>query len=56
MRILKLCLITLIVLEVLAIITHFDELLSYTGSVFGAFIPLFIMAAAIIWMIKKIFR
>lgn len=33
MRIVKLCLITLLVLEVLAIVTHFSELLSYTGSI-----------------------
>lgn len=55
MRIIKLCLITLLALEVLAIIAHFDKLLSYTGNVFGAFIPIFIMAAAMVWLIKKIF-
>ena len=55
MRILKICLITLLVLEVLAIVTHFDELLIYTGNIVSAFMPIFIMAAAIVWMIKKIF-
>ncbi|WP_162610633.1 hypothetical protein [Blautia sp. An249] len=55
MRIVKLCLITLLVLEVLAIIAHFDELLSFTGNMVGAFMPVFIMMAALIWMIKKIF-
>lgn len=55
MRIVKLCVITLLVLEVLAIVTHFNELLSYTGNVISAFMPIFIMAAAIIWLIKKIF-
>lgn len=55
MRIAKLCMFTLLVLEVLAIIIHFDELLSYTGNIFGAFMPIFIMAAAIVWLIKKIF-
>lgn len=55
MRILKLCLITLLVLEVLAIVTHFGELLSYTGSIVSAFMPIFIMAAAIVWLLKKIF-
>lgn len=37
-------------LEVLAIITHFDEY-----RLLSAFMPIFSMAAAIIWMIKKIF-
>lgn len=55
MRILKLSLITLLVLEVLAIVTHFEELMSYTGNVISAFMPVFIAAAAIVWMIKKIF-
>ena len=55
MRIVKLYLITLLVLEVLAIITHFSELLSYTGNIINAFMPVFIMAAAIVWLIKKIF-
>lgn len=56
MRILKLCLITLLVLEVLAIVTHFSELLSYTGSIVSAFMPIFIMAAAIVWLLKKYFN
>lgn len=55
MRVVKLCLITLLVLEVLAIITHFDSLLSYTGNVFNAYMPIFIMAAAIVWLLKLIF-
>ena len=55
MRILKLFLITLLVLEVLAIVTHFSELLSYTGNIVGAFMPIFIVAAAIVWLLKRIF-
>ncbi len=55
MRFIKICLITLLVLEVLAIVTHFNELLSYTGNVVNAFMPVFVMAAVIIWMIKRIF-
>lgn len=55
MRILKLCLGTLLVLEVLAIVTHFNELLGYTGNIVSAFMPIFIMAAAIVWLLKKIF-
>lgn len=55
MRILKLSLVTLLVLEVMAIVVHFDELLGYTGNVVNAFMPIFIMAAAIVWIIKKIF-
>lgn len=56
MRMLKLYAITLLVLEVIAIAVHFDELLTYTGSVISSCIPLFIMAAVIIWMIKQFFK
>lgn len=54
MRIVKLCVITLLVLEVLAIITHFDELLNYTGNIFKLFMPIFIIAVGIVWLIKKV--
>lgn len=55
MRILKICLVTLLVLEVLAIVVHFNELLSYTGNIVSAFMPIFIVAAAIVWLLQKIF-
>lgn len=55
MNILKLCLITALVLEVLAIITHFNVLLKIAGNVVYAFMPIFIIAGAIVWMVKRIF-
>lgn len=56
MRMLKLCAITLLVLEVIAIVVHFDELLTYTGNVISSCIPLFVIAAVIIWMVKQFFK
>ena len=52
MKYVKLCLITLLVLEVLAIATHLNELMSLTGNVFNALLPIFAILAVIVWMIK----
>ena len=56
MRILKLCAITLLVLVVLSFIVHFNELLNYVGNSIVALLPIIITIAAIIWLMKTIFR
>lgn len=56
MRMVKLCVITLIVLEILAIVTHFDVLLRYTGSVISAFMPIFIIGIGFVMILKSVFK
>lgn len=56
MRVIKLCVATLLVLEVLAFVVHFNELLGYIGSAFVALVPIFIIIAVIIWLLRSIFR
>ena len=56
MRMIKLCVITFLVLEILAFLVHFNELLNYIGNVFMAFIPIFIIIVAVFWMIRAMFR
>lgn len=55
-KIVKVVLLTLLVLEILAIITHMDALLGYVGNVFTALIPGFIMIVVMIWLIKSLFK
>lgn len=56
MNVLKLYLVTLIGLELVAFIIHFNELLNYIGSAFMAFMPSFIMIVAMIWLVRSIFK
>lgn len=55
-KVLKVGLGTFLVLEILALLTHLDVLMNYVGNIFGALVPIFIMIAAIIWMVKSLFR
>lgn len=56
MNVLKLYLVTLIGLELIAFIVHFNELLNYIGNAFMAFMPSFIMIVAMIWLVRSIFK
>lgn len=53
---LKIVIGTFLALEILAIITHFGELVDYVGSVFSAVLPVFIIFIGIVWMIKSIIK
>ena len=39
-----------------AFVVHFNELLGYIGSAFVALVPIFIIIAVIIWLLRSIFR
>lgn len=52
----KLGIITIVILEVLSIITHLDILVAFVGESIMSLIPMFIMIAVIIYLIRMIFR
>lgn len=56
MKYLKLYVVTLLGLEVLAIIVHFNELLDYFGSLAMALMPVFLIIGAILMLFKIMFK
>ena len=56
MKYIKLYIMTLLGLEVLAIIVHFGELLEYFGSITAALMPVFLIVGGILVLLKTMIK
>lgn len=55
-KIFKLTVISLIVLELLAIFTHLDILVAYIGESIMAFLPVLITLLGLVYLVKALFK